>query len=129
MLYQDILKSAIRMLGESDSNGNTSDYEERATYLLATFVSDCVSLDLKYRKLMGETFEKPSIPVCVTLSDTFPLSDVFGSPATYYLASMLILEENEDISETFFERYTDSVSSIRAELFAIHSTKNRYPLV
>ena len=129
MLYQDILDSAIRMLGESDSNGNTSDYGERAIYLLATFCSDCASLDRKYRKLSGEPVEKIPLTLCVNLDDPFPLSDIFASAAVYYLASMLILEENEDICETLFERYTDSISSIRAELFAIQHTKNRYPLV
>ena len=126
MLYQDILNSAIRMLGEC--NGNTSDYEERAAYLLSTFCSDRLSLDMKYRTVQGETPTRPSIPVKVTLTDEFPLCEAFAPAATYYLASMLVLEENEDISERLFEHYSDSISAIRAELFAIRNTKNRYPL-
>ncbi len=129
MQYRDILNAAIRILGESDANGNTSDYEERSAYLLGIFCADCVSLDMKHRKLAGETVSKPQIPACVSLDDTFPLSDVFVPTATYYLASMLVLEENEKISDKLFEEFSDSLCSIRAELCAIsHSIKNKYPL-
>ena len=129
MKYQEILDASIGMIGESGSTGNVGDYAERATYLMGTFCSQCLPVDRKYRISKGEIPEEITVPSCVTLSDSFPLSTVFVPAATYYIAAMLILEENEDISETLFGHYTDAIASIQNDLLASrHSIKNNYPL-
>lgn len=128
MQCQEILESAIRMLAESDSNGNTSDYTERAPYLLSVFCSKLLSLDNRYRKANGTDPVQQSIPGRIELDDLFPLSDAFVPAAIDYLASLLILEENEEISERLYEDYEDCITGIRAELFALGRIRNRYPL-
>lgn len=129
MQYQEILNASIGMIGESGSTGNTADYAERAEYLMGTFCSECHSLDRKYRRCKGETPQETDIGVCVTLSDSFPLSEVFVPAAIYYLSAMLIMEENEEIGEKLFDHYIDLLSSIQSELIATsHSIKNNYPL-
>ncbi len=128
MQCREILESAIRMLAESDSNGNSSDYTERAPYLLSVFCSKLLSLDSRYRKTNGTDPVKNTLPSRIDLEDPFPLSDVFIPAAIDYLASLLILEENEEISERLYEDYEDCITGIRAELFALGRIRNRYPL-
>ena len=112
MTYREILNSSIRMVGESDENGNSSDYEERASYLLATFCTECAALDKKYRIANEMSASNFSAKAYVELEDSFPLCDVFSPAATYYLAAMLVLEENEDMSEALFARYSDALAAL-----------------
>ena len=112
MTYREIYKAALRLLCENDS-GN-SDYEERAEYLLATLCTELSSADNRYRALCGEGPQPPFAKVCVDADDTFPLSDVFLPIAEYYLAAMLVIDENEELSERYFALYTDRLG----ELFA-----------
>ena len=51
--------------------------------------------------------------VCVSPEDPLPLSDAFAPAVTYYLASMLVLDENSEMSDTLFDRFSDALSSIR----------------
>ena len=128
MTYLNIYESAARMIGVVGTSELTEDYEERAPYLLATFVSQCAQQDRKYRIANG--LEKANVPhvAAVKMSDAFPLSDVFLPAAGYYLAAMLIMEENEDMSEQLFDRYCDALASIEASLPATTAPiKNKYP--
>ena len=125
MTYREILNSSIRMVGESDENGNASDYEERASYLLATFYTECAPLDKKYRLANGMSTVSYVATTCVDLENVFPLCDAFSPAATYYLAAMLVLEENEDMSEALFARYSDALAALTAA--SCKPIVNRYP--
>ncbi len=132
MTYREILDASIRMVGESGENGNASDYEERASYLLATFCTECAGLDRKYRLANGMSDANFAATACVELDGAFPLCDVFAPAATYYLAAMLVLEENEDMSETLFARYSDALATLTPtpEVSATcGSIVNRYPFL
>ena len=50
MTYLDLYHAALSKIGVVESTESVKDYEERAPYLLASFVSQCASLDKKFRK-------------------------------------------------------------------------------
>ncbi len=126
--YQAILTSAAEMICEDAASPTCSDYTERARYLLPTVCSECLSLDRQYRKANGEEVTEIAIPCVIDLTSSFPLSDTFLPAVTYYLAAMLVLEENEDLSDKLFSLYTDAISSIQASLPAVsEKIRNRYP--
>ena len=126
--YQNILTSAILMVCEDDSTECCEDYGTRAPYLLATVCNECLSLDNRYRKALGAPIEEKRIPCAVSMTEEFPLSSPFVPAVTYYLAAMLILEENEDLSDKLFSLYTDAISTLQMQLPAkVEGIKNRYP--
>ena len=130
MTYRQIYENALRLVCETDSTMNVSDYEERAAYILATFLGQCAPIDRQYRAAhqMGA---QAVVPVaCVDFDHTFDLADVFITPAEQYLAAMLVLDENEEMSERFFSLYTDSVSALLDSLpFSCNSIEDRYKLL
>ena len=62
---------------------------------------------------MGEAAGSYGVGVCVSLEDSFPLSPAFAPAIIYYLASMLVLDENSEMSDTLFDRFSDALSAIR----------------
>ncbi len=112
--YQSILDASIKMVCEDADNGNCEDYQSRASYILATFCSEFLPLDRKYREVNGDTTEVGEIAAAITLSEAFPLSSIFVPAATYYLCAMLVIEENETLSDRFFDLYSDAIASIQA---------------
>lgn len=91
---------------------DTADYEERATYLLAAFCSDMTEIQETYREMTGEGGERIPPAACLPLDGEFPCPERFYSPAAYYLAAMLVIEENPDFSDRLFARYSDAISTI-----------------
>ena len=105
-------------LSPSDSEG-TEDYEERAPYLLASFLNRCAPLDRLYRRANALGASAGFDGACFPLDDAFPLSAIFATAATYYLAAMLVLDENEEMSDRFFAMYADELTSIRTSIPAV----------
>jgi len=116
MTYRDIYKAALRLLGETETNGDTSDYEDRATYLLATFCTEQSATDNRYRMANGQGARPAFAKVTVELDGYFPLSDIFLPIAEYYLAAMLVMDENDVLSDRYFARYTDVLTSLLQSL-------------
>lgn len=130
MTFLELFENAIHTISESPSQGNVSDYEERASYIFATFCAQCMDIDSKYRSAYGSDSSGSVNATYVELSDIFPLSDVFMAPAIYYLCAMLTLDENEEMSDKFFELYSDEVASIQASLpYSCESIEDRYSLI
>ena len=120
MTYRELFDSAVRMVAEGGADCDVTDYEERAEYLLATACYQCAPLDQAYRIATGAASASlDGVGVCVSLEDTFPLSDAFAPAVTYYLAAMLVLDENDEMSDGLFERFSDALSSIRDGLPAL----------
>lgn len=116
MTFRELFENALRAIAENSTDGDTSDYEERASYILATFCTECAGLDRRYRKAHGMTDAGSRSLTYVELSENVPFSEVFASAAVYYLCAMLTLDENESMSERFFELYTDAIASIQFSL-------------
>ena len=120
MTARELLDAAISMVCEDPADESaTADYVERAPYLLAAFLGECTPLDRQYRHVHGKGDVTDFDGACFALENVFPLSVVFVPAAVYYLAAMLVLDENESMSDRFFAFYSDTLSAIKSELPAM----------
>lgn len=121
MIYYDILNSAIATVCENVTNPQaTEDYALRGQFLLASFVTQYAKLDQHFREANGiEAQEIRTDMVSIDPEDYFPLCDVFIPIATHYVAAGLVIDENEEMSDKFFDRYINGILGIRQELPAI----------
>ena len=114
MTNRDIFNNALVFIGESSTSENIADYEERAPYLLASFCSLTKATDKSLRKAEGLE-EQPSFsPVVLSLSGTFPLCDRLSPIAAVYVAAMLVIDEDADLSDSLYDKYCDSIASLSA---------------
>ncbi|MBQ9773241.1 MAG: hypothetical protein IJW30_05995 [Clostridia bacterium] len=131
MTAQELLDAAVAMVCEDPTNTDAiSDYTERAPYLLATFLNQCTPLDRQYRKAHGLGAVSEFECAAFGLEEIFPLSKIFATAAVYYLAAMLVLDENEVMSDKLFARYSDLLASIQETLpAAIEPIKDKHKLI
>ena len=116
MQCKDIFRSALKLLGEIGNETNNPDYTDRAPYIIAAFVSETFDTDRKIRLAHGlEEADEPS-QVYIDLDDDFPLSDRLAPMCAFYLASLLIADESPELSESYYDRYCDSISTLIASL-------------
>ncbi len=129
MTYQELFTSSLALLAEdSQDTDGIADYAERAPYLLATFLTTCSALDNQYRLSHGREELPPFEGVCVAMDADFLLSAVLAPAAVYYLSSMLVLEENEALSDKLFATYSDLLSQIADALPGrLERIVNKYP--
>jgi hypothetical protein len=116
MLNSEIYESALRILGESLNEGENEDYKESAAFLIAAFCNETEDVDDSIRRICGLS-EKPYFnPVWVSLDEEFPSSERLAPAASLYLAAMLILDDDPERSESLYEKYCDSISTIENSL-------------
>ena len=111
----DIYLSALALIDESASKGDTADLAERAPFILASFCSTCRSLDKKLRLRDSLEAQEKFSSVKLSLENEFPLCDALSAPAATYLASMLVIDENPALSESLYDKYCDAIATIGAE--------------
>ena len=116
MLCSDLLTAALKLLGEAGDADDNPDYAERAPYIIASFVGEAREVDQKYRLSHGLEESDHAERVYVPLDEDFPLVDRLFSPCVFYLASILISDESPELSESYYDRYCDSISAICASL-------------
>ncbi len=118
MVYYDILDAAIAAVCEDVSASHTTeDYVTRGQFILAGFVVKYASLDAAWRESHGMDAKAIDTNIAsVSPRDEFPLCDVFAPVAINYLASCLVIDENEGMSDKFFDRYITGVMDIRSTL-------------
>ena len=130
MKCTEIFKGALRLLNEKGATNENQDYAERAPYILSAMFSESAKIDKKYRTANNLSKQGNINPTYTELTNDFPLCDRFTSAAIFYLASLLIIDENDDLSDSFYDKYCDSISSIVAEIPAtqavIEQTLNVY---
>ena len=131
MIYQEIYDGAVQLVNEDSEQNDPADYNRRAGYILATFSTIAAPLDVVYRKnhslapLLEKSFSY------VNFERNFPLSDVFIPAAIYYLAAMLVIDENEAMSDKLFDLYVNEMATIQAEkpIAVTEKTADRYGLL
>ena len=128
MKLRSVYLTALKLIGEIDCSLSESELEERAPYIGAALCREAASLDRAYRKAFsigeGEAFEG----LYLDLNAEFPLADRFAPAAAYYMAAMLILDDDAELYEKLFERWCDALASISAEIpFVKGSTAEVYP--
>ena len=114
MRNKDIYNGALRILSEQPDIIVNDDYEERAPYLIAAFCDENKDIDRAYR-MANSLSEAPEVnAVCVELNEQFPCAPRFSSACCMYVASMLIIDENSELSDKLYDKYSDMMSTISA---------------
>ena len=99
MKCTEILKKALHLLNEKGGAEENDDYAERAPYILSAMFSEAARLDQNYRAA-NKLEEQPTFST---------------NAAAFYLASLLIVDENDELSDSFYDKYCDSMASISSE--------------
>lgn len=120
MKYDSIKETAFALIGETNPFSDTRDYDDRFPFVLATFINQNSSLDSALKKQLGIVGKDcPAVSGCDIFGD-FPLLDRFVTPAVYYVASMLITDENTELSDKFFGLYEKSMTDMYSALPLTH---------
>ena len=135
MTCQKIYKAALRLLNETAPEsvcaGCSEEYDEfaeRAPYLLAAAVTEAGEVDDEYRRSHGLAARGETDTAELPLEADVPLSPRFAPAVAFYLASMLIADENPELSDTLFDRFCDAMSTIKASIPSVKSAiRNVYP--
>ena len=131
MTYREIYENALSLINENvPATGQVEDYEDRAGYILATFCTDCIKADQRYRMTHSVSTAAPTATTYVNLSSAFALCDVFAPAASYYLAAMLVMDEDEEMSDRFFDLYSTSMSALLSDAPMVSTAiKDHYHLL
>ena len=116
MINREIYTLALHLLAQNQISEDTADFEERAPYLLAACCIEAQALDSALRKSLGQTASYGFTGVYLSLEDPFPLHQRFASLAGFYLAAMLIVDEDSELSDKLYAHYCDGMSTIQATL-------------
>ena len=128
MTLQSVYDTAIRLIGKVSGSISESELAERAPYIGAALCTEAAVLDRAYRKAFGLADQNSFPTLFLTLESDFPLSDRFAPAAAYYMAAMLILDEDIDLYEKLFDRWCQDLAAISAEIpFVKGSTADVYP--
>jgi len=128
MTLRSVYETALKLIGEVEYTAAETELSERAPYIGAALCTEAAALDRAYRKAFGLNEAKEFPTLFLSLDSDFPLSDRFAPAAAYYMAAMLVLDEDEELYEKLFERFCDALAAISAEIpFVKGSTANIYP--
>ncbi|MEE0968467.1 MAG: hypothetical protein U0M06_03755 [Clostridia bacterium] len=116
MKGKEIYKAALNILSETNESSLRSDYEERYPYILALFYGEAEETDKRYRLANKLPQAALNVDIEDISEEDMPLCDVFASAAAYYLAAMLIIDENFEFSDRLFEKYASRMAGIYASL-------------
>lgn len=112
MTNQEIYTAALRLACEAVDDA-PPDYADRAESLLAVVGLRYAALDAAYREATGAEAQVLPDGMSWDLDDDFPLSSVFAPPAATALASMLVMEENPELSDRLNTMTLATINSIR----------------
>lgn len=124
MLCEHVYHSALALLGESMNANDNSDYEERASYLLAAFCSEVQERDKNWRRSLNLGKQDSWETLCIALDEFFPLSEKFACAAAFYVAAMLVVDSDEELSDKLYDRFCDAMSTIDSDIEAVLDIEN-----
>jgi hypothetical protein len=128
MLLQNIYDTALKLLGEVECTASEAELAERAPYIGAALCTEASTLDRAYRRAFGMENAPKVNDLYIDLDSEFPLADRFAPAAAYYMAAMLILDEDVELYEKLFDRWCSDLAAISAEIpFVKGSTADVYP--
>ena len=110
-----VFDGALALIDEVN-DGSVPDYVERCPYIVAAFCAEVGAIDVLLRKSSGTSLQRNYSAVSIGMNEEFPLLPRFLPAATAYLAAMLVLEENEELYERLYERYSDLMAGICSEI-------------
>ncbi len=107
----DIYRVALALLCEPDP-ATCTEYAAGAPYHLAAFCCECAAVDGLYRRQQGLDPAGKYSSVAIGLDEPFPLTERLVPAAAAYLAAMLVLDENEELSDKLYGRYCDMMATL-----------------
>ena len=116
MTNQKIYEGALKILAETSDMADNEDYEMRAPYLIAAFCSETEELDMAYRKANKLGNADRVNDVDLSLDSNFPRAPRFASSACVYLASMLVIDTDPELSERLYDKFSDMIATICASI-------------
>ena len=119
MKNKDIYSNALSLLAQDITGEENSDFEERAPYIIANFCREVFELDKLVRSILGLTVKKEFTSVQLPLDSEFPLLDRFAAVGATYLAAMLIIDEDSELSDRLYDIYCDSMASLQSAIPAV----------
>ena len=123
MVNRDIYVSALSLLGLSVGQENTSDLEERAPYLIASFCCSAKEIDVTLRKAETLEAQQSFNSVFLELDAEFPLCDRLSSCASLYVAAMLIIDEDPELSDSLYDKYCAAIAPLSSAASDVFSKK------
>ena len=128
MLLRNIYDTALKLLGEVECTASEAELAERAPYIGAALCTEASALDRAYRRAFGMEEARAVNDLYIDLNSEFPLADRFAPAASYYMAALLVLDEDVELYEKLFDRWCDALASISAEIpFVKGSIADVYP--
>lgn len=119
MKNQDIYSNALSLLAQSIDGVENADFEERAPYILANFCREAFELDKIVRGVLGLAIQNEFSNIQLPLDSDFPLLDRFAVVGAIYLAAMLIIDEDGDLSDKLYGMYCDSMAKLQSQIPAV----------
>lgn len=119
MRNRDIYSNALGLLAQGVDGAQTSDFEDRAPYILATFCREVFELDRAIRSILGVSSAQEFTGAYLSLDGEFPLLERFTAIAAKYLAAMLIIDEDSDLSDRLYAMYCDSMATLQSQIPAV----------
>ncbi len=119
MTNQTVYENALRLLGLTGTAEGNEDYEDRAPYLIASFCNEAERLDGALRRSVGDAPTPAFGRVWLSLDKDFPLSEQLSPIASLYVAAMLVLDEDSELSDTLYDRFCDAMLTLRASIRAV----------
>ena len=116
MINRDIYTNALALLSQNISGNETTDFEERAPYILANFCREVFEIDNILRGVLGLAVQGDFSNVILDLDTDFPLLDRFAAVAAKYLAAMLVIDENSELSDKLYDMYCDGIATIQSAI-------------
>lgn len=113
MKNREIYRLALRLLAQQPESEETEDWEERAPYFIASFCCEASEVDRYLRQSLNMSGTVDFTRVWIDLDESFPLSDRLAPLGGLYLAAMLILDEDNELSDRLYERYCDGMTALR----------------
>ena len=127
MTNRKIYECALHILAQNGVECDNSDYEERASYILATFCSEMDRTDDLMRKAFKAPVKITFQNVWISLDEDFPLVNRFAPLAAKYLAAMLVIDEDGELSDRIYDMYCQSISALKRDIpCIIESTADKY---
>ena len=128
MKIKEIFDSTMGILSKNDITVSESDFKERAPFIIAMFCCNTAAVDRDLRESHGFPTQKHFNEVFLDMEEDFPLDSRFSTPAAYYLAAMLIMDEKENVSDRLFDLFSNNISEVIKEIPSRkHKIINVYP--
>lgn len=132
MTNEEICQAAYHLVCEPDTGqeGINADYLQRSGYLLAAVCRECETAENAYRAANGKSPVSLPDTLCYQMSTSFPLSAALSGAAAFGVASLLVADENPDLSADFRDRFRQELDGLLASLpMQSAPIVDRYPAV